>query len=192
MRSLSFALAPLLLACSTDETIAMPDPHLERMLDQPKRLPYAAPMMQPPEGTLPVGAIVAQPLLVDGIDASGYARRIPMPVDRAFVESGRASFDVFCAACHGVAGDGRSAVADAMAHRKPRSLHDPEVRAYPPGKILRTIREGFGLMPSYRVQLGVRESWQVVAYVEALQMARGAKVGELPLPLREQIAKEAR
>ena len=56
------ALVLLLAGCRTEQTLVAPDPHLERMLDQPKAMPYGeAPllpqgmtMQQPPDGTLPV------------------------------------------------------------------------------------------------------------------------------------------
>ncbi len=46
----------LLPGCRTRDTFVDPDPHLERMLDQPKVVPYGQAMMQPPEGTLPASA----------------------------------------------------------------------------------------------------------------------------------------
>jgi hypothetical protein len=46
-------------------------------------------------------------------------------------------------------------------------------------------------MPSYRVQLGVNETWGVVAYVEALQLAGGARVADLPPDVRAELVKAA-
>jgi hypothetical protein len=47
-------------------------------------------------------------------------------------------------------------------------------------------------MPSYAVQLSVEDSWGVVAYVRALQLARGARMAELPPDVRAELVKEAR
>lgn len=192
-------LGALLAACRTDQTIVTPDPHLERMLKQEKRMAYdedplmpkGMAMQQPPSGTMPVDAIAGNPLLTTGIANDRYAARIPMPVDRALVEDGRHHFETFCAACHGILGDGNSVVADKMALRKPPSLHEARIVAYPPGQIFATIRQGYGLMPSYSVQLSVQDTWGVVAYVRALQLARAAKVSELPPDVRARLAKEA-
>ena len=193
------ASAFLLAGCRAEQTLVEPDPHLERMLTQPKRLAYdedpSLPrhmaMQAPPPGTLPVDAIVGDPLVSTGASGDRWAERIPVPIDRAAVERGRVAFDRFCAACHGVLGDGVSVVASKMDLRKPPSLHEARIRAYPPGRVFRTIREGYGLMPSYAVQLSIPDAWSVVAYVSALQLARGARVADLPPELRARLAREA-
>jgi mono/diheme cytochrome c family protein len=195
-------------ACRTEQTLVTPDPHLERMLDQPKAMAYGeapllpndATMQSPPDGTLAVDALLGPSALVTGADpaghaagtpAEGYVDRIPLAVDRALLETGRARFEVFCAACHGVLGDGASAVAPQMALRKPPSLVDPPKSTDPPGEMFNTIRKGYGLMPSYAVQLSVNDAWAVVAYLRALRLARRARVSELPPELRERLAQEA-
>jgi mono/diheme cytochrome c family protein len=192
--------APLVLgACRTEQTIVTPDPHLNRMLVQEKRtaytddpiLPKGMTMQQPPDGTLPTNAIVGQPGLTTGVANGRWVERIPLRVDRPLLEDGRRRFDTFCAACHGVLGDGTSLVADKMALRKPPSLHEARIAGYPPGRVFQTIREGYGLMPSYAVQISVRDAWGVVAYVQALQLARGARVARLPPDVRADLAKEA-
>jgi mono/diheme cytochrome c family protein len=196
------AVVPLvaaICACRTEQTIVTPDPHLNRMLKQEKRLAYqedavlprGMAMQQPPEGTLPMDAVPGQPLLTTGVAGGRWAERIPVRVDRALLEEGRKRFDVLCATCHGVLGDGSSMVADKMALRRPRNLLDPEVRSYVPGRVFQAIREGYGLMPSYSVQLSVRETWGVVAYLRALQLAQGARVAALPGDVRAQLAREA-
>jgi mono/diheme cytochrome c family protein len=193
------ALAVSPSACRTEQTLVTPDPHWNRMVEQEKRtayqedplLPRGMVMQQPPDGTLPVDAIVGQPLLATGVAEGRWAERIPLRVDRALLDDGRARFDVFCATCHGVLGDGDSVVAEKMRLRAPPSLHEARIRAYPPGRIFQTIREGYGLMPSYSVQLSVHDGWAVVAYMRALQLARGARAAALPPDVRAQLAKEA-
>jgi len=187
-----FPLSPLVLpGCRTRDTLVNPDPHLERMLDQPKVVPYGQPMMQPPEGTLPATASLDDPAVRTGIADGWWVDRIPVSVDRAMIEHGRRDFDHYCAACHGVLGDGQSVVADKMTLRRPKSLIDDDARLYPPGRVFQGIRQGYGLMPSYSVQLSERDTWGVVAYVRALQIASGISVHRLPPALRERLAKEA-
>jgi hypothetical protein len=188
-----------LAGCRTEQTLVEPDPHLNRMLQQEKVLPYdenaflpkGMAMQRPPEGTEPVDTIAGEPLLVEGVANDRYAERFPLPIDRAFVEVGRQRFETFCAACHGVLGDGVSVVAEKMALRKPPDLHEARIVAYPVGRIYRTIRQGYGLMASYAVQLSVREAWGVTAYVRALQLARHAAVASLPPELQAELARNA-
>jgi mono/diheme cytochrome c family protein len=192
-------LATALAACRTEQTLVAPDPHLQRMLKQEKvveydeepLLPRAMAMQKPPDGTIPADAIAGQPLVVSGVADDRWAGRIPIRLDRSQVEIGRQRFDTFCAACHGVLGDGASVVAEKMTLRKPPSLHEARTRGYPPGRIYHTVRHGYGLMPSYAVQLSVQETWAVVAYVRALQIARAARASDLPPDVRAELAKEA-
>lgn len=188
-----------LVSCRIQQTFVEPDPHLNRMLQQHKVLAYdenallpaGMAMQLPPEGTMPVNAFAGNPLLVDGVEGDRYAERIPIPIDRPLVEIGRQRFETFCAACHGVLGDGASVVAEKMALRKPPSLLEERIRNYPPGRIFQTVREGYGLMPSYAVQISIRDSWGVTAYVRALQLARHAPESALPADLRAELEKHA-
>jgi mono/diheme cytochrome c family protein len=197
--ALQSVLALAVAGCRTDQTIVTPDPHLERMLEQEKRrayepdpdLPHGMAMQHPPAGTLPVDAIVGSPLLTAGTAGGRWADRIPVPLTRDDLEVGRDQFDTFCAPCHGVLGTGDSVVADKMALRKPPDLHEPDIVSMPPGQLYDTIRNGYGLMPGYAVQLSVKDAWDVAGYVQALQLARAAKVAELPKDVQDRLAREA-
>jgi mono/diheme cytochrome c family protein len=190
------ATGALIAACRTEQTIVTPDPHLERMLDQEKARPYdesaALPldmaMQKPPEGTVPFAYASEAPLVGATVEGR-WTAHIPVHVDRAFVERGRRDFETFCATCHGILGDGTSAVAPKMRLRKPENLTDADARSYPPGRVFQAIRAGYGLMPSYAVQLSERESWAVVAYVRALQIARGTRLSELPPGARAELGR---
>jgi mono/diheme cytochrome c family protein len=168
------------------------DRSLGRMIQQPRAEPYGqsafyedgAAMRQPPAGTVARGAAIGGSLLDEGRDQVGYASTVPMPVTLALLKHGRERFDIYCAACHGVLGDGRSQVGARMDLRPPPSLVGPAVRAFPPGRVYETIRQGYGLMPSYAGQLSVEERWGVVAYLRALTLAQDARLEELPASVR--------
>lgn len=189
----------LLVACRTEQTFVEPDPHLERMLTQPKVMAYQQipflpgemAMQSPPPGTWPADAIIDDAGVTAGVSGDHWVERIPVALSRELLERGRERFDRFCAACHGVLGDGKSVVSDKMTLRKPQNLQEDRIRAYPAGRVFQTIRKGYGLMPSYDVQLSVQETWAVVAYVRALQLARAARVADLPPQVRDQLAREA-
>jgi mono/diheme cytochrome c family protein len=200
MRAVAWVGAVATLAgCRTEQTLVAPDPHLERMLVQPKAMAYgSAPllpqgmtMQRPPEGTLPVDALVGPSLVATGREGNAYADRVPHRVDRALLETGRVRFETFCAACHGVLGNGVSVVASQMSLRKPPSLLVPPASTDPKGEQFGTIVDGYGLMPSYRVQLSVTEAWAVVAYLDALRLSQRARLDDLPPDVRARLAKEA-
>lgn len=193
------ATASLLVGCRTDQTIVTLDPHLERMLKQPKRLAYEEDpilprrmvMQMPPEGATPTNAMLGDPVVLAGVKDGVWAARVPVPVDRPMVEAGRTRFETLCAACHGILGDGESVVAEKMTLRPAPSLQDERVRSFPPGRIFQTIREGYGLMPSYASVLSVNDTWGLVEYVRALELARHARVADLPPDVRNRLVKEA-
>lgn len=188
-----------LAGCRTEQTLVAPDPHLERMLDQPKAMPYGeAPalpggmtMQTPPDGVLPFDTPLTSSLVATGASGGAYADRVPIPVDRGLLETGRARFEVFCATCHGILGDGVSVVASHMALRQPPSLLVPPASTDAVGEQFQTVVNGYGLMPSYRVQLGIHDAWAVVAYLGALRLSQRARLRDLPADVRDRLAQEA-
>ncbi len=147
-------------------------------------------MRAPPEGTVPYGPL--PPLeVVTGLGPDGLGVPVsPVAVDAKLLARGRARFETTCATCHGLLGDGESQVAINMSLRRPPSLH--AYRDVPDGHIYRVIQEGFGLMPSYAVELSVEDRWAVVAYVRALQLSQYATVDQVPPDVRQKLEQEGR
>lgn len=182
--ALALALPLVLVACDDSQAWHAPDPSLSRMLDQRRGDPYEATsafadgkvMRTPPNGTVPVDD--------DRDDA-------PPPMTRDLLLTGRARFDLVCATCHGVRGDGQSVVATKMEHRKPPSLHETRIAAFPPDRIFAVATSGYGLMPSLADMLDARERWAVAYYVKALQLSRAARVAELPPAVRAELERQA-
>lgn len=173
-------------------------PRLDPMQRQQKYKAYQAgeyhadgvAMRAPPAGTVPYRSLVA-PAVATGLGPDGKAlAEVPLPVTAALLAKGRARFEVYCAVCHGVLGDGESQVALNMSLRRPPSLH--AYRGVPDGHIYRVISDGFGLMPSYATALAPEERWAVVAYVRALQLSQYAAAEQLPPGARERLQKEGR
>jgi mono/diheme cytochrome c family protein len=153
------------------------DTALQRMTSQPRYNVYAssdffpngAAKQLPPSGTVPRGVLL-DPRLVAGRDPNGaYLSEVPLVVTDNLLSRGRSRFGIFCAVCHGAAGDGRSIVASNMGERPPPSLLRPELRALPAGFLYQVVAQGFGQMPSYAAELPVEDRWAVVAYVKQLQ-----------------------
>lgn len=173
-------------------------PRLDPMWDQPKVKAYQASehypdglgMRAPPAGTVPHRPPV-EPAVATGRGPDGSPLAVsPVPVTAELLARGRARFNVTCAVCHGVLGDGESQVALNMSLRKPASLHD--FRDVADGFIYRVITDGFGLMPSYAAELSVHDRWAVVAYVRALQLSQAATLEQVPAEARERLDKETR
>lgn len=160
----------------------------ERMQDQAKVEPYEASplfadargMRVPPVGTVPRERDLGPPELVHGAGPEGEVTSVPIEVDRELLERGRDRFERICGACHGVLGSGNPAIVENSELRPPPSLHEPRIRAQPPGRLFATVSLGFGLMPPYRAELSVTDRWAVVAYLPVLWASQSADLSALP------------
>ena len=188
-RLLLFALA--CVACG-DTTIFDP---MER---QPKFRPFSAnplfedgrAMRQPPEGTVPRERQTLRPEITTGRDRNGQVvSAIPVPVTRELMLQGRGKFEIYCAVCHGLVGDGVSLVASQMSLRPPPNLH--KLRNPGPGHVFQVMTEGFGLMPSYAAELTPQERWAVVAYLGALRRSQAGSLADAPPDIQQKLRAEA-
>jgi mono/diheme cytochrome c family protein len=172
----------------------------ERMINQARGKPYKSSpyfsdgrlMQPPPAGTIAIDQVIGATPYATGLDGNNYASTIPVGVDRAVLLHGEQRYDVFCATCHGVDGSGDSMVAYSMPLRKPPSLVVDPVRSFAPGRIFQVITDGYGLMPSYAMELSVDDRWAVVGYLHALQLSRSADLASLPKSVRDRATEALR
>jgi hypothetical protein len=197
---LGLGLATSATACRTHEVLRKPDFSWNRMQSQPRYDDYAPSrffadgmaMRAPPEGTVPYSASPVNPREREGTEKGGaYVKSFPLPITRPLLHLGRARFQIVCAACHGVRGDGDSVVAKYMP-RRPPSLHEERIRVLPDGRIYSVIRDGYGLMPAYGTHFSVEERWAVVAYVRALERSQNAVVARLPASIARELERASR
>jgi len=188
--SAAIAACCALMAACADTTIVDP---MER---QPKARAFAVnqffedgrAMRTPPAGTVPRERIVQNPALTRGRVGESDVTEFPLELDRALLDLGRRRFDIYCATCHGLTGDGRSPVAANMSLRLPPNLS--ERRGMAVGHYYQVIANGFGLMPGYAAELTVQERWAVVAYLRALQISQNAPLALAPPDVREKLSRE--
>jgi mono/diheme cytochrome c family protein len=101
-------------------------------------------------------------------------------VTQELVHRGQERFNIYCAPCHGRAGDGNGAVhvrATELQESKwvqPANLHTDAIRGRANGHIFNTISVGIRNMPGYGQQIPVGDRWAIVAYVRALQLSQNA------------------
>lgn len=173
-------------------------PGLDPMQRQAKVKPYqpsefhadGLAMRTPPAGTVPFGS-VGDPALQRGVGADGKPLALaPVALTPRLLAAGRKKFDIHCAVCHGLTGDGRSQVALNMSLRKPPSLH--LYRDVPDGYLYQVVSQGFGLMPGYAAELTPEERWGVVGYVRALQLSQHATAAQVPPETMKKLQGEAR
>lgn len=139
------------------------------------------------EGTVPYrGEWRDEAELESGKSEGKFIAKIPLDVDRTLLERGRERFDIYCAMCHAPTGDGNGMIVQ-RGFRRPPSLHIERLRNAPAGHFFDVITNGFGAMPSYRVQIEPRDRWAIVAYVRALQLSQNATLDDVPESERNQL-----
>ena len=171
---------------------------LQRMVNQPKYLPYTEndffedgrSMREPPLGTVSQESLAEADAVPGGRVGTAYRTEIPVPITLQMLEAGKRRFEIVCAACHGILGDGNSVVAEKMALIAPPSIHAYADR--PVGFFYDLITEGYGLMPSYAAQIPRPGRWAVVAYVRALQRSQNARLQDAPADVQAKLLKEPR
>jgi mono/diheme cytochrome c family protein len=99
---------------------------------------------------------------------------------------GRDRFDIFCAPCHSVAGDG-----DGMIVRRgfprPPSFHTDALRAASDAHIYAVITYGHGAMNSYATRNEPADRLAIVAYVRALQLSQHAPLAAVAADARARL-----
>jgi mono/diheme cytochrome c family protein len=141
-------------------------------------------------------------------EGGAFLTKIPVAVDRQMLELGHKKYDIYCAACHGYLGDGKGMVGKNWSYALP-TFHDPK---YQPGAMEDFVDEatkqtskraaltaldghifdvarnglwdaqGNNKMPAYGHALSERDAWAVVAYIRALQVARGTSISDPSIP----------
>jgi len=159
------------------------------MANQPRQNPLSpAPFFQddrsertPPENTVERGAVENDALFVPK-----ESNAFPLPLTQELLQHGQERYNIFCAPCHGLQGDGLGMVA-VRGMKHPPSYHDNRLRAEPNGYIYDVVANGFGAMYGYSAQIPPRDRWAIIAYLRALQLSRNAHVVDLPAGVREKL-----
>lgn len=143
-------------------------------------------MRLPEPGTVAVGYLRDDDHMYRGRVNGAWATTYPadIPVSEETIKLGQEQFGIYCAPCHGLAGEG-----DGMVHKRaetlgqgwvpPSNLHQEYLRLQPVGELFNTITNGIRNMPAYGAQIDPDERWAIVMYVRALQRSRASGLGDL-------------
>jgi cytochrome c553 len=119
------------------------------------------------------------PSLYSGRDRNGdFYKGFPVHVTADFIELGHQKFNINCAVCHGITGNGNGAVKKYMSTI--RDLTDAYTSAKTEGEIFTTITYGHGKMGPYGDRITPVERWAIVSYVRSLQLAGNATPDNVP------------
>ncbi len=115
-----------------------------------------------------------------------WVTKFPVEVDEKLIRRGKQRYEIYCATCHGIGGDGdglvtlRALELEQGTWVRPTSLHAEPIRKQPVGQLYNTIANGVRKMPGYAAQIPVKDRWAIVSYVKALQKTRTATAKDVP------------
>lgn len=153
-------------------------------------------MRKPPTGTVAQGMAWTDEAMYQGTVEGDtlFISHFPLEVTAELVDRGEERFNIFCAPCHGLSGDGnglvniRAASLGEGTWTPPTDLRSQSVVDRPVGHLYNSIAKGIRNMPSYGSQIAPRDRWAIVAYVRALQLSVGASIEDVPESERASLA----
>ncbi len=158
-----------------------------RAFDPTKRFSNGASARVPPPHTLAREDPLPGDPEATGLRDGEWSPEIPIPLDRALLERGRARFNIFCADCHGEDGYGTGIIVR-RGFPQPPSFHARPMRDEPTGRIFGAITHGSGVMYGFADRIAPRDRWAIVAYVRALQKSQNAALSDLTAEERRRLS----
>ncbi|MEQ9096609.1 MAG: cytochrome c [Phycisphaerales bacterium] len=133
-----------------------------------------------------------------GLNEDGtFIERMPTELTSELLARGEERFNIYCAACHGYAGDGNGMVGRRWSAPVP-SFHDAKYKDLSEptagdGYLFHIARNGLKhpdgryRMPGYGHALSIEDTWAVVAHIRVLQQAFDNDPQSLPAEARDQL-----
>ena len=104
--------------------------------------------------------------ITDRIKA-GITLHNPVKATEQSIQSGAASYQIYCTPCHGPQGKGVGIMVGKVVPSS--NLHTDRMKNQKDGYLYATIRSGGFIMPPYQHALSTQERWDIVNYVRQLQ-----------------------
>ena len=139
-------------------------------------------MRKPVPGTVARGFLREDVEFHTGRRSDGsYVDLMPVRFTTELAERGRERYDIYCAVCHGAAGDGQGIIMTGGYGFAAIGFHNDRLRTIEDGYLYEVIARGVRTMPSYAQQIPVADRWAIVAYVRALQRSQDATAQDIPV-----------
>ena len=159
----------------------------------PAQADWASPFLREREDMLAGDTEMYTGLNPDGTPVA----MMPMAINNELLARGEERFNIYCAACHGYAGDGQGMVGRRWSAPVP-SFHDAKYkdRSEPTGGdgyLFHIARNGLKhpdgryRMPGYGHALTAEDTWAIVAHIRVLQQAFDNDPQSLPAEARDQL-----
>jgi len=176
-KSLLMFIVILMIGCRGDHS-TKPPIHLNPNMDSQDKFkaqstnPFFADssaMRLPVDGTVALNTNFSRNEYLTGKDANGNLIQNPELLTTELINRGGERFDIYCAVCHGIKGDGQGNIIKYKYPIPPTNFHQGWLIERPDGHYFDVITNGIRTMPSYKHQIPVRDRWAIVSYVRKLQ-----------------------
>jgi mono/diheme cytochrome c family protein len=104
------------------------------------------------------------------------------------LKRGQERYDIFCAPCHGRAGDGDGYITR-RGFPHPPTFHDERLRGAADPYLFDVMSRGYGAMYPYADRITPEDRWAIVGYVRALQRAQHASLDDVPAAERVRLTR---
>lgn len=142
------------------------------------RRPWASPVFARLSDEVHVPVITEDEFWTGRLDSGEYVPDNYFQVDAALLARGQDRFNINCAVCHGLTGDGKGIVVD-RGFPEPPSYHIDRLREVEDGYIYDVITNGFGRMYAQSYNVTPEDRWAIAAYIRALQYSQNARMEDL-------------
>lgn len=142
---------------------------------------------QPPAGTVARGLLKDDTHFWFGRTSSGeLVDSLPADMEwsQGLLERGQERFEIYCSVCHDSSGSGRGMIVR-RGFKQPQPLYEQRLVEKPIGYFYDVMTNGFGIMPSYSMQVPESDRWAIAAYIRVLQTSQGMRFDELPADLQQ-------
>ena len=94
----------------------------------------------------------------------------PPAVSIALLQRGQQRYDIYCAPCHSLTGNGEGVIV-AHGFPKPVSFQDPGQQQQSAQHLMDVIAQGHGVMYGFTDRVEPADRWAIIAYIRALELA---------------------
>lgn len=168
----------------------------QQMGSQPAHKPFAKSeffangqlAQKPVEGTISSGFTRTNQRINLSEDFDKNSNELPFPLTEEVLKRGKERFEINCAVCHGLTGEGNGRIPQ-RGFSNPPTYHSERLRNAPLGHFYNVMTNGYGGMGSYATQVEPQERWAIAAYIRALQVSQNANIADVPQGKRDELEK---
>ena len=112
------------------------------------------------------GGLGASSAISVALIAAGEALVNPWEVTQENLETGRASYEIFCLSCHGPEGDGLGHLYTSDRYPyPPADLVSDQAKALKDGEIYHSITVGYGIMGAHGGMIRPEDRWKIILHI---------------------------